>query len=195
VQVAGTRDFGAIIDAARGGEDWAVRLLFEDLQPRLLRYLSSRARHAADDIAGEVWEAIARGISTFEGDESGFRAWAFTIARRRVIEHQRRSTRRKTDPIDDAHLAEFAAPVLVDMEAIDRMSAREAVALITSVLPHEQAEVVLLRVVAGLDTALVSEILGRSETWVRVTQHRALHRLADRVGTKIGVTEDSSNAI
>lgn len=193
--MAGTPDFGAIIDAARGGEPWAVRLLFEDLQPRLLRYLASRARDAADDIAGEVWEAIARGISTFEGDEAGFRAWAFTIARRRVIEHQRRSTRRKTDPTDDAYFAELAAPIVVDVEAIDRMSAHDAVALVTSVLPEEQAEVVLLRVVAGLDTALVSEILGRPETWVRVTQHRALRRLADQVGSKFGVTQDSSNAI
>jgi RNA polymerase sigma-70 factor, ECF subfamily len=193
--VAGTRDFGAIIDAARRGEDWAVRLLFEDLQPRLLRYLTSRVRDAADDIAGEVWEAIARGIGTFEGDEAGFRAWAFTIARRRVIDYQRRSTRRKTDATDDAYFADLAAPVAVDMEAIERMSAREAIALVTSLLPEEQAEVVLLRVVAGLDTALVSEILGRSETWVRVTQHRALRRLADRVGSKIGVTQKSAKAI
>ena len=149
----------------------------------------------ADDIAGEVWEAIARGIGTFEGDEAGFRAWAFTIARRRVIDHQRRSTRRKTDSTDDAYFADLAAPVAVDMEAIDRMSAREAIALVTSLLPEEQAEVVLLRVVAGLDTALVSEILGRSETWVRVTQHRALRRLADRVGSKMGVTQNSAKAI
>lgn len=193
--MAAARDFGAIIDAARGGEGWAVRLLFEDLQPRLLRYLRSRARDAADDIAGEVWEAIARGIGTFEGDEAGFRAWAFTIARRRVIEDLRRSTRRATDPTADEYFAALPAQSLVDIEAIDRMSAQEAVALVTSVLSEEQAEVVLLRVVAGLDTALVSELLGRPETWVRVTQHRALRRLADRLGPMIGVTQDSARAI
>jgi RNA polymerase sigma-70 factor (ECF subfamily) len=193
--VAETRDFSAIIDAARGGEGWAVRLLFEDLQPRLLRYLGSRARDAADDIAGEVWEAIARGIGTFEGDEAGFRAWAFTIARRRVIEDFRRSTRRNTDPTADEYFAGLPAQSVVEIEAIDRMSAEEAVALVTSTLSEEQAEVVLLRVVAGLDTALVSEILGRPETWVRVTQHRALRRLADSLGRMIGVTEDSARAI
>ena len=83
----------------------------------------------------------------------------------------------------------------MEIEAIDRMSAQEAVALVTSTLSEEQAEVVLLRVVAGLDTALVSEILGRPETWVRVTQHRALRRLADSLGRMIGVTEDSARAI
>ena len=83
----------------------------------------------------------------------------------------------------------------MDIEAIDRMSAQEAIALVTSVLSEEQAEVVLLRVVAGLDTALVSEMLGRPENWVRVTQHRGLRRLADRLGPMIGVTQDSARAI
>jgi RNA polymerase sigma-70 factor (ECF subfamily) len=193
--VAAARDFSAIIDAARGGEGWAVQLLFQDLQPRLLRYLRSRARDAADDIAGEVWEAIARGIGTFEGDEAGFRAWAFTIARRRVIEDFRRSTRRNTVPAADEYFAAIPAQSLVDIEAIDRLSAQEAVALVTSVLSDDQAEVVLLRVVGGLDTALVAEILGRPENWVRVTQHRALRRLADRLGPMIGVTDDSARAI
>jgi RNA polymerase sigma-70 factor (ECF subfamily) len=193
--VAPARDFSAIIDAARGGEGWAVQLLFQDLQPRLLRYLRSRARDAADDIAGEVWEAIARGIGTFEGDEAGFRAWAFTIARRRVIEDFRRSTRRNTVPTADEYFAALPAQGLADIEAIDHLSAQEAVALVTSVLSDDQAEVVLLRVVGGLDTALVSEILGRPENWVRVTQHRALRRLADRLGPMIGVTDDSARAI
>ena len=107
---------------ARGGEGWAVRL-FEDLQPRLLR-LRSRAHETADDIAGEVWEAIARGIGTFEGDEAGFRAWAFTIARRRVIEDLRRSTRRNTDPTAEEYFAALPGQSLVDIEAIDRMSAQ-----------------------------------------------------------------------
>ena len=103
--MAQQRDFGAILDGARAGQQWAVAVLFEDVQPRLLRYLRSRDREQADDIAGEVWEAIARGMTTFEGDASDFRGWAFTIARRRLIDHRRRLGRRRTDPADDAAFA------------------------------------------------------------------------------------------
>lgn len=44
--------------------------------------------------------------------------------------------------------------------------------------PPDQAEVVLLRVVAGLSVEQVAKILGKSAGSVRVAQHRALRRLA-----------------
>jgi len=179
--VAQQRDFGAVLEGARTGQQWAVAVLFEDVQPRLLRYLRSRDRDQADDIAGEVWEAIARGIATFEGDESDFRGWAFTIARRRLIDHRRRHGRRKTDPYDDAAFASLAAVDTTDVTVIDRLSAQEAISVITAALSEEQAEVVILRVVAGLDTSIVAEVMQRPETWVRVNQHRALKRLTEHL--------------
>jgi len=186
--VAHAREFGATLDGAKSGAPWAVAALFEDLQPRLLRYLRSRDRDAADDIAAEVWEAIARGIRTFEGDESGFRGWAFTIARRRLIDLRRQRARRQTDPNDTDTFVALAAEDQTDSEAIERLSAQEAVSLITATLSEEQAEVVLLRVVGGVDTSVVAQVMQRTETWVRVTQHRALKRLAESLGPKISAT-------
>jgi RNA polymerase sigma-70 factor (ECF subfamily) len=178
--VAHERDFSAVLGGAKEGASWAVSRLFEDLQPRLLRYLRGRSRDVAEDLAGDVWEAIARGIRDFDGDESDFRAWAFTIARRRLIDHQRKSLRRKTDATDRDDLAALPAVASTDGDAIERLSAQEAVAVISATLSEEQAEVVLLRVVAGLETSLVAAVMERTETWVRVTQHRAMKRLADR---------------
>ena len=45
-------------------------------------------------------------------------------------------------------------------------------------LSADQAEVVLLRVVAGLSVAEVAEIIERSPGAVRMLQHRGLQRLA-----------------
>jgi RNA polymerase sigma-70 factor, ECF subfamily len=47
-----------------------------------------------------------------------------------------------------------------------------------SALPPLQAEVILLRVLAGLDTEAVARIVGRSPGAVRVAAHRGLRRLA-----------------
>src|SRR4029077_4021846 len=115
------------------------------------------------------------------GDESDFRGWAFTIARRRLIDHRRRLGRRKTDPADDATFASLAAVDTTDVTVIERLSAQEAISVITAALSEEQAEVVILRVVAGLDTSIVAEVMQRPETWVRVNQHRALKRLAEHL--------------
>jgi len=70
--------------------------------------------------------------------------------------------------------------------AIERIGTRSAVALLAG-LPTTQAEVILLRVVAGLDTETVAELVGRSPGAVRVAAHRGLRRLAEIVA-EAGVT-------
>ncbi len=70
---------------------------------------------------------------------------------------------------------------------VERLSGQAAADLIVALLPVDQAEVVLLRVLGDLDVETVAEILGKSPNWVRVTQHRALRRLADRMGSKLDV--------
>ena len=59
-------------------------------------------------------------------------------------------------------------------EALDR-----ALALVRS-LPPDQAEAVLLRIVADLSVTEVAVIMGRREGTVRVLVHRGLKRLAER---------------
>src|SRR3712207_7815589 len=48
----------------------------------LLRYLRAQIGQEAEDVASDTWLDVARGLTRFEGDETGFRRWVFTIARR-----------------------------------------------------------------------------------------------------------------
>jgi RNA polymerase sigma-70 factor (ECF subfamily) len=57
------------------------------------------------------------------------------------------------------------------------MSARKAVRLLAA-LPADQAEAVALRVLAGLDTSAVAEMLNKTPGAVRVALHRGLRSLA-----------------
>lgn len=184
---AGCPPDDALLFAAKRGDGPSVAVLFRDLHPRINRYLRGQEPNFADDIEGEVWEAIARGLGDFTGSERDFVAWAFTIARRRVIDERRRRARRRTDVTDPDTLQAFLAPDAPDLEAIERLSAEDAIGLITGALSEEQADVVLLRVLGGLDAATVGGILGRTENWVWVTQHRALRKLAARLGSKFDV--------
>ena len=185
--------FAAILAGAQRGEELAVAVLFADLQPRLLRFLRAQEPTVAEDLASEVWIGIARGIGRFEGDAGAFRAWAFSIARRRIIDHRRRSGPRRADVVvDDERMAREVGPA-VDDTAVANLSAEKAVGLIRSCLPPEQAEVVLLRVLGDLDAAQVADVMGRSVSWVRVTQHRALRRLVERAGARLGVSAMSAD--
>jgi RNA polymerase sigma-70 factor, ECF subfamily len=171
-----------VLAAAGKGEDWALSELFRAYQPSLIRYLRAQEPRVADDLAGEVWVAVARGLWRFSGDEAGFRSWLFTIARRRLIEHRRRAARRRTDPLPPEHF-EIDPHDLADDPAwlvIAQLESQAAVDMLVSDLPPDQAEAVLLRVVGGFDVTEVARLMGRTPGSVRVLCHRALRRLATR---------------
>lgn len=182
--------FPDVLRRAVAGDREAAELLFVDLQPRLLRFLRSTDRSIADDVAADTWYSIARGLASFRGDLDGFRAWAFTIARRRLADHRRLTARRPITTGDvESVEPRAAAPDAADT-AIARLSGQEAADQISRVLPPDQAEVLLLRVLADLDVSAVAEVMGRTSNWVRVTQHRAVRRLTDSLGSDVMQTID-----
>ena len=169
-------DFPDLLARAADGDREAVSELFVDLQPRLLRFLRSTDRALADDVAGDTWYSIARGIGSFHGDLAGFRAWAFTIARRRLVDHRRLAARRPmtTGPIDELEVGDPGSDSAD--AAVARMTGQEAADAIAGVLSPDQTEVVLLRILGDLDVAQVAEVMDRTANWVRVTQHREIGR-------------------
>ncbi|HZX55339.1 MAG TPA: sigma-70 family RNA polymerase sigma factor [Ilumatobacteraceae bacterium] len=173
--------------SAQSGDPQALEELFRELQPGLLRFLRSMEDRAADDLAAEVWLAVASGMSRFEGDWADFRAWVFAIGRKRLADHRRTAVRRRTDAVDGATFADRHAEDAPETETLDKISGQEAASLIASTLAGDQAEVLLMRVLGDLDVDQVASILGRTPNWVRVTQHRAVQNLAKRLGPKIVV--------
>jgi len=173
--------------AARAGDEAAMRALFVEFHPRLLRFLRANEPRVADDLASEVWMAVARGLRAFVGEMPDFRAWLFAIARRRIADHRRAGARRATDPVEASTLEQLADVDDPMSTVVDVLSAKDAAALVLATLPPDQAEVILLRVLGDLSVGEAAAAMDRTPNWVRVTQHRALRRLADRLGAKIDV--------
>jgi len=180
--------FDEVLAAARGGAEWAVTAIYRDLHPSLLAYLRAVEPAEAEDLASEVWLGVGRGLAQFEGDEGAFRGWAFTIARRRVVDLRRRRRRRQTEPAATEEFAAIASPENPEAEALEALGADEVRRRLVELLPPDQADVVLLRVVGGLDASQIAAVLGKRPGAVRVLQHRALRRLAEAIEAK-GVTK------
>jgi RNA polymerase sigma-70 factor, ECF subfamily len=172
--------FGAVLAAARTGAEWALAALYREFHPALLRYLRAQEPNDGEDLVSEMWLDAVAGLDRFQGDEWAFRRWLFTIARRRLIDHRRRQKRlrRAATSLD----AFDQRPGDDDTEAAV-LSANETEAALARIaaLPPVQAEVVLLRVLAGFEVADVAEIVGKKPGAVRVLQHRALQRLAEQL--------------
>lgn len=170
-------DFPDVLLAAQTGADWAIGVLFSAHNSMLVRFLEGRARGFGDDLAQEVWIAAARNLRSFTGDEQAFRSWLFSIARSKVIDNARRSSRRPSTPTDP-HIMEATSATHT---AEDALTAQEAIDELVAGLSDEQADIVLLRVVAGLSVDEVAAIVGKRPGAVRVAQHRALRRVAERL--------------
>ena len=167
------------LDGARAGDEQAFSLLWRTLHPPLLRYLSVRCTDGREDVASETWGQVVRDLGGFDGDIDEFRAWLFTIARNRAIDHGRARSRRPTVPVaEPSEHTDTPTASSAEEDAVARSTTDEALRLVAS-LPADQAELVMLRVVAGLDVAVVAALVGKKPGTVRVAVHRALQKLAD----------------
>jgi RNA polymerase sigma-70 factor (ECF subfamily) len=163
--------------AALRGDAAAFALLWRAHQPPLLRYLRVIVGESAEDVASETWLQAARDMRGFTGSPAGFRVWLFTIARNRAIDERRRARRRPEEPRDLIERDLPGAQPDVADEVIQRTDVDWAISVIAT-LPKDQAEAVMLRVVAGLDVAQTAQILGKRPGAVRIAAMRGLRRLA-----------------
>jgi RNA polymerase sigma-70 factor (ECF subfamily) len=174
-------EFPEVLGAAARGDEDAFGRLWHDLQPRLLRYFGVVSRAAAEDLASETWLGVVRGLDRFEGNEAAFRAWVFTIARHQLLDWRRRAARRPAVAVSVNGLVELAAADDPAADALEGLSTRAAMAMLAA-LPADQAEAIVLRVVAGLGVDRVAAIMGKRPGTVRVLTHRGLRRLAEELG-------------
>ena len=179
-------DFERTLQAARDGQGWALGELFRNLYPRVVRYLRVLEPSDAEEVASDAWLDISSGLDHFQGDEVDLRAWSFTIARRRMIDHRRRRARRSGPSIDSLDRLPHEGDI--EEEAMTELATQAALGRIAT-LPPDQAEVLLLRVLGGLPIAEVASIIGKQPGTVRVLQHRALRRLAS------GATEETEESV
>ncbi|MGH9175283.1 MAG: RNA polymerase sigma factor [Vicinamibacterales bacterium] len=166
----------ALAVAARADAD-CFALLYLRYSNRLYRYALGRTRSAtvADDIVSETMISALEGINGFNPDRGSFASWLFTIASRRIADRNRKSyqfwrflARRTERPGIEED------PLTTTLRLERRDDVRRAIAR----LSEQHQQVVLLRYVAELPIATISEVLDISEGAVKMRLQRALKRLA-----------------
>lgn len=163
--------FAEVLSAAREGADWAWTELYRDLSAELLRFLQASGAADAEDCLGETFICLVRSLPDFTGDEAGLRAWAFTVARSRLVDSFRRAQRRPRIA-GGVELEELGLPA-ADQTALEQA----AVADILEQLGPDQRAVIVLRVLHGFSVRQTAAILDRSEGAVKQLQHRAVAAL------------------
>ncbi len=167
---------------AQQGDETAFATAYRLVHPGLLGYLRGLVGDAAETVAAEAWQEIARDLGRFRGDGAGFRGWTAAIARRRALATPRHPEAGQREAV--------SGPEPDGPEPGGPESAERALELIAG-LPRDQAEAVLLRVVVGLDGPAAARVLGKRPGAVRSSAHQGLRRLAARLDAR-GNGEDRS---
>jgi RNA polymerase sigma factor (sigma-70 family) len=174
--------FTSLLEAAREGSDAAWQEIYDDLAPAILGYLRANRAPDPEDVLSEVFLQVARDIPRFDGDQKGFRSWAFTIAHHRLIDARRHSARRpvelSAEPPEPLGVAEDASH-----EALARIGTEE-VQRILATLSEDQRAVLLLRVIGDLSIDDVAKAVDKRPGAVKALQRRGLAAVKRELGRK-----------
>lgn len=166
-----------LIQRAQNGESKAVGELYTQHHELIFRYIWSKVgdAHLAEDLTGEVFMRMVSRISTYQPTGVPFQAWLYRIARNLIIDYIRKTASTSAVSLDNATYMQEpgAGPSTVVENKITFENLQEALAKIE----HEQAEVIRLRFLVGLQVNEVAERLQKTPAAVKALQHRGLAAL------------------
>ena len=137
------------------------------------KFLLSQCHSAqmAEELTQETFYQAVRSIDRFDGG-CKVSVWLCQIAKH-LWYQQLRKARRETELPEETALPPLPSS---EDEAVGRAGQVELLRQIHS-LPEPGREVVYLRTFGGLSFREIGEVLGRTETWARVTFYRSKEQL------------------
>ena len=153
--------------------------LYEACYMRVFSYVMTLAkdRTLAEELTQETFYRAFAARGTFR-EESDDVTWLCAIAKNLFTDEKRREKRRGAMPADYPDASRGVESAAVDRDT----SLRIHMAL--HALEEPYREVFQLRVFGELSFGDIGTIFGKTETWARVTYHRARIRLQERMEEK-----------
>ena len=130
-------------------------------------------RALAEDLTADTFERAWRARHRYRSDRAEFTTWLFTIARRVVIDRQRRHTRQPVVDLNDQQ-ADSSPPPEAQVEEAERRSRLRW--LVQTLDPQEQ-ELIALKFGAGMTNRQIAQVLGKSETAIGSAIYRVMQKL------------------
>lgn len=150
-----------------------MQQIYREYAKTVYKYLLSLCHNEdlAEELTQETFYQAVRSIGRYDGS-CKISVWLCQIAKHLWYHHLRKAKREvplpEEAPLPPVHSAEEAA-----LETSGQM---ELLRLVHA-LPEPEREVVYLRAFGGLSFREIGAVLGRTETWARVTFYRAKERV------------------
>ncbi len=135
----------------------------------------SRDRSLSEELTAQTFYKAMTAQSQYRGEGSEL-TWLCAIAKNLYLDEQRRRSRQSPLPEEGP-----ASAGPMEDDALDRDMAFR-IHLILHDMPEPYKEVFQLRVFGELAFREIGRIFGKTETWARVTYHRARLQIQERMG-------------
>ena len=155
----------------------AFAQLYEATYRRVFGYLLARVgeRAAAEDLLQEVYLAALQAVGRFRGRTEGeFVGWLLKIAHAKVMDRFRSQYRHPELQTSEVPPTDLRDP----QNEIDQRLRLDEISDALAQLTEDQRNVVLNRMVLGLDLEETSKVMGKNVGSIKALQHRALANLA-----------------
>ena len=151
--------------------------LYEACYMQVYSYLLtlSRDRNLAEELTAQTFYKAMTAKSEYRGEAEEL-TWLCAIGKNLYADEQRRRTRQD----GDMPQTEVEAPMAVEDDALDR-DATFRIHMILHDMAEPYKEVFQLRVFGELAFREIGRIFGKTETWARVTYHRARLKIQERM--------------
>lgn len=159
----------------RRSKEATLAALYDEYYERIARYIFVRLRDQseAEDLAGEVFLKALESLDSYKERGIPMQAWLFKIAHNMVVDHFRKTAKRKTVPIDNVQItAEFDLQRTAEAN-IELARVTKAMEQLTPVQRH----VIELRFFTGLTSEEAGQVLNKRSGAVRELQSVAIRRL------------------
>lgn len=171
-----------LIERAQQGDEDAVAELYRRYVHAITRYITYRVSDdtVVEDLTAEVFLRMVEGLPNYHFTGAPFEAWLYRIAAARIADHYRYRQRHPVEALTEAFSSGHTP---LEMGVQER---EELTALRTALqqLSEEHQAILVLRFVERKSHEEVSLILNKSVRAVATAQHRALHKLAELLGTE-----------
>ncbi len=149
--------------------------LFNEYYNKIARYAFVRVRNRteAEDIASEVFLKALHSLESYKQQGIPMQAWLFRIAHNLVVDHFRKTAKKKTIPIDSVQIESVTDPVKTAETNIELARVNKAMEQLTPA----QREVIRLRFFGGFTSKEVGQILNKGDGAIREMQRAATQSL------------------
>jgi RNA polymerase sigma-70 factor (ECF subfamily) len=132
-------------------------------------------RVIAENLTADTFERVWRTRRRYRPERAAFVTWLFAIARRRVIDWQRRQRRRPVTPLTEGHPDDALSPE-ARAEESERKAALRGLLL---ELRGDEQELIALKFGAGMTNRAIAHLLGKSETAIGTALYRVIVKLRE----------------